>query len=193
MRARVRRSIPEDSKVSWPVDTAHRVAASPLKAPGALDAGRLLSLQRSAGNRAVVGLMTPPLTVQRTHHDRAAAVSQLETFKQGTWGYSLSGVYRNFNRFPTSMVGDGSGLGELVQKESEFLNNPVPKDPVQRSRDAERWGKKESETFSQSSDPQTKKVGAMLAPETRATMLMSWSTGGQWMPDWLKSTSKDPK
>jgi hypothetical protein len=198
MRARVRSSVSDGSVVSQhgsvvsrQGDTGHRFEVTARRSPESLNAETLLSLQRAAGNRAVLGLLTPALTVQRSHHDRAAAVAQLETFKQGTWGYSLSGVYRNFNRLPTSMVGDGSGLGELVQKESEFLNNPVPKDPVKRSREAERWGKKESDTFNQSSDPQTKKVGAMLAPETRATMLMSWSSGGQWMPDWLKSPTKE--
>ena len=191
MRARVRKSVQDEARVPGQGDTDHRMGPSGLRSPQALNAETLLSLQRVAGNRAVRSLLAAPLTLQRTHHDRAAAVSQLGTFKQGTWGYSLWGVYRNFNRFPTTVVGDGSGLGELVQKESGFSTSPSRQ--IQSSGVLIRGcgGRRKPTRSTRAADPQTKKVGAMLAPETRATMLYSWSTGGQWVPDFLKSAPKD--
>jgi len=116
----------------------------------------------------------------RDPDDRAGAMMRLRRYPRGTYGYSLSGVYGNFNRFPTCFMGTGAGLGDLIDKEGEFLSQPVALDPKQRTKDADLWSEKESAALSVSPDEQTRNSGGWLPVETRASMLDWWLTGGVW-------------
>lgn len=165
-------------------------------------AAQLLALQRAAGNSVTRKIVSAKYgSLQRMHHTeearsgdhRKGAVEELSHYPKGTIGYSLWGVYRNFDRMPTLAVGDGSGLRTLIRNNEDLLHKPIPKDPGERQQIAHEWGRKESETFANSSDEQTRKAGAMLSPGTRGTLFSTWQTFGTLIPDSWKSDPNSSK
>lgn len=181
--------------------STEKARSQALRRPPRAGVHPLLALQQSVGNTAVSKLLAAPVpVVQRTHHTpeaqkgdtRKGAIDSLESYPRGTYGYSLSGVYRNFDRtFPTSVAGDGSGLKSAVENSKDFLSKKVASDPQERRSDCDSWAKVEAAAFDKSSDARTKEFGGSLPVDSRSGLMYGWTSAGQYVPDWMKRKPKE--